>query len=170
MKKNVKPGYNGMAMAYIGTGDRYGGMVNLNVKEGKWNFTTMYSHNQAMNNTKGYTRRTQLDSLENASGYFNQDNKVRQTNMFDFGKLGVDYSINNRNTISLSGMVVSGQFKTHDEQVYQVQDASKTERLYGDRLNEQNAAFQHYNGQLLYKKTFPKIGKEFIWQRDWQPG
>ncbi|WP_317899663.1 outer membrane beta-barrel family protein [Aurantibacillus circumpalustris] len=160
MKKNVKPGYNGMAMAYIGTGDRYGGMVNLNVKEGKWNFTSMYSHNQAMNNTLGYTRRTQLDSLGNASGYFNQDNKVRQTNMFDFGKLGLDYSINNRNTITLSGMIVAGQFKTYDKQEYQVQDATKTERLFGGRINEQNAAFQHYNGQLLYKKTYPKIGQE----------
>jgi hypothetical protein len=30
----------------------------------------------------------------------------------------------------------------------------------GDQINDQKAAFQNYNGQLLYKKTFPKIGKE----------
>jgi hypothetical protein len=27
-------------------------------------------------------------------------------------------------------------------------------------VNRQKAAFQNYNAQLLYKKTFPKIGKE----------
>lgn len=160
MKKNLKPGYNGMAMAYVGTGDRYGGMLNLNVKEGKWNFSLMYSYNQAINNTKGYTRRTQLDSLENPSGYFNQDNKTRQKNMFNFGKLGMDYSLNNRNTISLNGMVVAGSFDTYDAQTYSILDANRTERIYGNRWNNQNADFQNYNGQLLYKKTYAKVGKE----------
>jgi hypothetical protein len=161
MKKNLKPGYNGMAMAYAGTGDRYGGMVNLNVKEGKWNLTAMYSYNQAINNTKGYTRRTQLDNIQNPSGYFNQDNNTNQQSMFNFGKLGLDYTINNRNTITLNGMIVGGQFKTHDAQLFEVLDANKNKFLYGDRINEQKAAFQNYNGQLLYKKTFPKVGKEF---------
>lgn len=149
-----------MAMAYVGTGDRYGGMLNLNVKEGKWNFSAMYSFNQAINATQGYTKRTQLDSIQNPSGYFNQDNNVRQKNIFNFGKLGIDYSINNRNTLSLNGMIMAGQFDTRDAQTYNVLDAIKTERLYGNRLNEQNAAFQNYNGQVLYKKTFPKVGKE----------
>ncbi len=160
MKKNMKPGYNGMAMGYLGTSNRYGGMVNLNVKEGKWNFTAMYSYNHALNNTKGYTRRTQLDSIQNPSGYFNQDNKTGQENGFNFGKLGIDYSVNNRNTISLNGMIVAGKFDTHDAQTYKILDANKTERLYGDRLNKQNADFQNYNAQILYKKTFPKVGKE----------
>src|SRR5436190_9350813 len=89
MKKNLKPGYNGMAMAYVGTGDRYGGMANLNVKEGRWNITSMYSHNQAINLVKGYTRRTQLDSNSYPLFYFNQDNNTRMRNAFDFAKLGV---------------------------------------------------------------------------------
>ncbi len=160
MKKNLKPGYNGMAMAYAGTGDRYGGMLNLNVKEGRWNFTGMYSYNQAINHVKGYTRRKQLDSLKNASGYFNQDNFTNQRNKFNFGKVGADYMINNRNTITLNGMIVSGSFDTDDKQEYTVLDRNSDRRLYGDRINNQKAAFQNYNGQLMYKKTFPKAGKE----------
>jgi len=160
MKKNLKPGYNGMAMAYVGTGDRYGGMLNLNVKEGKWNFTGMYSYNQAINLTKGFTRRTQLDSVEAPQGYYNQDNNTKQKNAFNFGKIGVDYSINNRNTISLNGMIVGGEFNTNDRQTYDILNKSRDQVFYGDRLNEQRAAFQNYNGQLLYKKTYPKAGKE----------
>lgn len=159
MKKNGKPGYNGMVMAYIGTGDRYGGMANINVKQGKWNVSMMYSYNQAINTTKGYTRRTQLSNGV-TTGYFNQDNLTRMANLFNFGRLGIDYSINNRNTISLNGMIVGGQFKTHDAQTYDILDGSSVQRLYGDRLNQQQAAFQNYNGQILYKKTYPKVGKE----------
>ena len=160
MKKNNKPGYNGMLMAYVGTGDRYGGMANLNIKEGgKWNFSLMYSYNQAINNTKGYTKRTQLDSGI-ATGYFNQDNLTRMMNLFNFGRLGIDYNINNRNTLSFNGMIVGGQFKTSDVQHYTAAIYSPDIRSMGDQVNNQKAAFKNYNAQILYKKTFPKIGKE----------
>lgn len=160
LKKNLKPGYNGMIMAYVGTGDRYGGMANINLKEGKWNFSLMYSYNQAINQTQGFTKRTQLDSMQNPSGYFNQDNKAQMSNAFNFGRLGIDYSINNRNSITLNGMIMGGAFKTNDRQNFQVRDKNNVQRFYGDRTNDQNAAFQNYNGQILYKKTFPKAGKE----------
>ena len=159
MKRNTKPGYNGMLMAYIGTGDRYGGMANINVKQGKWNTSLMYSYNQGINNTTGFTKRTQLDS-GNITGYFNQDNITRMMNIFNFGRFGIDYYIDNRNTISLNGMLMGGQFKTTDNQSYNVLDNTATKRLFGEQVNNQKAAFQNYNGQLLYKKTFPKIGKE----------
>jgi iron complex outermembrane receptor protein len=159
MKKNGKPGYNGMVMAYIGTGDRYGGMANINVKQGKWNTSLMYSYNQAINNTEGFTKRTQLDSGV-TTGFFNQDNKTQMKTLFNFGRLGIDYNIDNRNTISLNGMIVAGQFKTNDNQNYAILDSAAIRRLYGDQVNNQKAQFQNYNAQLLYKKTFPKVGKE----------
>lgn len=161
MKKNLKPGYNGMLMAYVGTGDRYGGMGNFNLKQGKWNYSLMYSYNQAINATQGYTKRTQLDSLQNPSGYFNQNNDTRFTTIFNFGKLGIDYSINNRNSISINGMIMSGAFKTIDYQDFEILDANKSKVLYGNRTNEQFAGFQNFNGQIMYKKNYPKAGKEF---------
>jgi predicted secreted protein len=161
MKRNAKPGYNGMLMAYIGTGDRYGGMANLNLKGGPWNVSMMYSYNQGINNNNGYTNRTQLDTITgNPFGYFNQNNISRMANLFNFGKLGIDYNINNRNTITISEMIVGGQFKTSDSQNYNAQDANQNTIVNGDRLNDQAARFTNYNTQLLYKKTFPKVGKE----------
>lgn len=160
MKKNLKPGYNGMVMAYVGTSDRYGGMANVNVKEGRWNFSAMYSYNQGTNLTKGYTRRTQKDSSENIIGYYNQDNNTRMQNAFNFGKLGIDYNINNRNSLSLNFMAMAGKFKTYDEQNFHVLDQSAVEQVYGIRKNDQFAGFNNYNTQLQYKKTYPKVGKE----------
>ncbi|MBL7902564.1 MAG: outer membrane beta-barrel protein [Bacteroidia bacterium] len=161
LKKNLKPGYNGIAMGNVGTNDRYGAMLNLNVKEGKWNFSGMYNFNQAFNDTKGFTDRIQLnDSTNLATAYFNQDNAVRMKNMFNFGKLGVDYNLTNRDMVSFNAMLVAGEFDTEDNQDYNILDADQVERVYGFRQNEQFAKFQNYNGQLLYKKTYPKAGKE----------
>lgn len=160
MKKNGLPGYNGMIMAYVGTGDRYGGMGNLNLKDGKWNVSMMYSYNQAMNSTTGFTKRTQLDSGI-TTGIFSQDNNTRMKTLFNFGRLGIDYSINNRNTISLNGMIVAGKFSTNDEQNYMLDYYEPTAfALDGWRKNEQRAAFQNYNAQILYRKTYPTVGKE----------
>ena len=161
MKKNLKPGYNGMLMGYAGSSDRYGGMLNLNVKEGKWNLTSMYSYNQAINNTIGYTDRTQLDSIQKTLGYYRQDNVVRQLNAFNFGKIGLDYNINNRNTISINGMLMGGLYSTNDKQDYNILDKNKSQLFYGKRANDQAAEFQNYNSQLYYKKIFPKVGQEF---------
>lgn len=161
MKKNLKPGYNGILMGYAGSSDRYGGMLNLNVKEGKWNLTSMYSYNQAINNTIGYTDRTQLDSIQKTLGYYRQDNVVRQLNAFNFGKIGLDYNINNRNTISINGMLMGGLYSTNDKQDYNILDKNKAQLFYGKRANNQAAEFQNYNSQLYYKKIFPKVGQEF---------
>lgn len=159
MKRNGKPGYNGMIMAYIGTNDRYGGMANLNAKAGKWNASLMYSYNQGFNNNNGSTNRSQLDTITgNTIGAFNQKNIARMYNQFNFGKIGVDYYINNRNTITLSEMVVGGQMNTNDMQQFSANYGSYN--LTGDRINNQHAKFNNYNTQLLYKKTYPVAGKE----------
>ena len=161
MKRNAKPGYNGMMMAYAGTNDRYGGVANLNLRGGPWNVSLMYSYNQGFNDNKGYTKRSQLDTITgNPLGYFNQNNIARMYNQFNFGKIGVDYNINNRNTISLSEMIVGGQFNTSDKQKYEGLDANKNVFLEGERLNDQGAKFRNYTSQILYKKTFPVVGKE----------
>lgn len=166
MKRNSKPGYNGMVMAYVGTNDRYGGMANLNVKSGKWNTSLMYSYNQAFNNNNGSTSRSQLDTITGASvGGFDQTNIARTYNQFNFGKIGVDYYINNRNTITLSEMIVGGQFKTYDSQKYNVQSSSYNTSGY--RVNDQFAKFNNYNTQLLYKKTFPTVGKELTFDANY---
>lgn len=161
LKKNVKPGYNGMAMLYGGTGERYGGMLNLNVKEGKWNFSAMYSLNHEVNIPKGYTHKIVKDSASGKElSYYNSDNNTRMESLFNFGKLGIDYSINNRNTLSLTGMAMGGKFLTLDKMNYAFKDDLHNNTQTGKQENEQHSGFQYYNAQLLYRKTFPKQGKE----------
>jgi hypothetical protein len=159
LKKNNRPGYNGIVMTSIGSGNRYMGMANLNVKEGAFNFFSIYTFNYGSNYTSGYTGRTNTVPAFGISS-FDQWNTTLMTNMFHFGRLGFDYHLNNRNMITLSGNYVSGTFKSNDEQIFGVYDTSKTALLSGNRSTDQAHGFKNYTGQLQYKRTFPKAGKE----------
>jgi hypothetical protein len=159
MKKNTKPGYNGMLMGNAGTGDRYGGMANLNIKENPFNFSMMYTYNQGINNNNGYTNRTDLFH-DTVLDYYNQKNITHQTNAFNFGRLSVDYNINNRNTITAAGNFVKGQFNSSDVQNYEYLLGNKTQISNGYRINDSKSGFVNYTGQLMYKKTYPRVGKE----------
>lgn len=160
LKKSNKPGYNGMLMGNVGTGDRYGAMGNINIKENPWNFSLMYTFNSGINNNNGFTK-----SIDNYNSkpmfYFNQDNVTRMSNAFQFGRIGIDYNINNRNTISLSENIVNGNFNSSDVQSTENRDSSYNIFTQGYRVNDSKSSFVNYTTQLMYKKTYPKVGKEF---------
>jgi hypothetical protein len=159
LKKNTKPGYNGMVMGNVGTGDRYGAMANISVKESPFNFSLMYSFNQGINNTTGYTKRIDLFN-DTIVDYFNQENKSNSRNMFNFGRASIDYNINNRNTITLSENVVVGQFATSDVQDFELLNGDQEKVYEGYRVNNSEAGFNNFTTQLLYRKTYPTVGKE----------
>ncbi len=159
LKKNTKPGYNGILMGNAGTGDRYGGMGNINVKENPWNFSLMYTFNQGINNNNGFTNRVDMYK-DTIVDYYNQDNVTRMSNAFHFGRLSVDYNINNRNTITAAGNFVKGDFNSSDVQNYEYLLGDKTPISTGYRINDSKTGFVNYTGQLMYKKTYPRVGKE----------
>jgi iron complex outermembrane recepter protein len=160
LKKNNKPGYNGMVMLSAGTGDRYMGMANINIKENPFNFFAMYSFNYGSNTASGYTGRVNNVPILGGISSFDQWNNTLMTNQFQFGRFGADYNINNRNLITLSGNFVGGNFSSGDAQTFGVYDVNKNPIVYGDRFNDQAHGFKNYTGQLQYKKTYTKPGKE----------
>lgn len=159
LKKNSKPGYNGMLMGNIGTGDRYGAMGNINIKENPFNFSLMYNFNSGINNNNGFTKSTDFYN-GTAYSYFDQENVTRMSNMFHFGRLSIDYNINNRNTITLAGNVVNGNFNSSDVQSTEIRNQKDLVLSEGYRVNDSKSGFVNYTTQLMYKKTYPKVGKE----------
>lgn len=166
LKKNQKPGYNGMVMGSIGTGDRYGLTTNINVKENPWNFSVMYSGNLTnYNQTKGYTENTTFNfnnAITNTKGsdFFKQNNTLTSKNQFHFGRVGAEYNINNRNTIGGGIAYVNGLMGFNDQQFFSNTSSNNIEYSKGKRVNLQGSSFENYTGQITYKKTFPEPGKE----------
>lgn len=160
LKKNTKPGYNGMIMAGAGYPERYNLMGNLNIKEGRGNLGINYGLNQAVNNTKGFTDRTLL-SNEVQTGFYNQDNKTKDGRLFQHGRISYDYNLTNRTMATVAGGFMAGNFNTTDRQQFTQRDGEGSTLLYGDRTTDQETKWRNYNGQVQLRHTYPQRGKEW---------
>jgi hypothetical protein len=158
MKSNTKPGYNGIVTGGIGTNNRYNGMVALNIKQSPIGISLVYNYNTLQNPVSGFTNRTNLLN-GNSTGYFNSNDVNNFHNSFQTGSITLDYHLNNRNVLTLSGNAVQGIFNTSDYQIFGSSDPVMG-IVSGNRQNNTQTEFTNLTGKLQYKKTFPKKGKE----------
>jgi iron complex outermembrane receptor protein len=160
MKTNNKPGYNGVIGANVGTNNRYGVNGNINIKEKPFNFSASYNLNARDNPSKGYTNRTSLTN-EVPTSYYEQNNTNVSSNLMQHGRLGLDYYVNNRNTLTLSQSIMYGHFDQTDDQTFTQSNASDSVIGSGNRNTSQLTTFQNYTSQFLWKRTYPKRDKEW---------
>jgi iron complex outermembrane receptor protein len=160
MKKNTKPGYNGMVTAGVGFPRRYNLNGSLNIKEGKGNLGINYSLNSSLNTTRGYTDRT---SLLNGTevGYFNQNNNNQDNRLFQNGRISYDYNFTNRTMGTVSAGFMGGGGDSKDEQNFTQRDGARNMLTNGNRFNEQEMRWSHYNAKVELRHTYPKAGKEW---------
>lgn len=157
LKKNRKPGYNGMIGLGAGSQGRYNGMLNLNAHEGKFNVTGFYNINSSQSPSTGYVNLINKNPLDGSViNYFNQNTGVTFDNVFQIGRLGVDYAVNNRNTVSLTGTIVAGKFDVNVDQKYQFSSPTNEKLSYGTRQLAPQNDFHNKNIETSWKKTFAK--------------
>jgi ferric enterobactin receptor len=160
LKKNKKSGYNGNLMAGV---DRRGGWNaggNFNVRQNKINLSAAVMSNQMKNRNEGTTERLNFGSLPQT--LVTQDNYNKTKGGFMFGRLGLDYFVTNRTTLSLSGIKVHGKFRPNE-----VIDI-RTDSLFGtgivsnysQRLSNSTREFNANGVQGGFKQLFPREGQE----------
>jgi len=168
LKKNRKAGYNGNVRAGIDQRGRANLGGDINVKQGKVNFFLSGNYNQRKSIAIGNTERiSSFDAFESRSAYtsdLNQhDNNVNK-GYFAFGRGGLDYLVDNRNTISLSGNIVHGTFQPYiNSDLYTSNDSTpsgQTSAFYTNRYSTTNSTFNNHGAMLSFKHTFPKAGEE----------
>ncbi len=162
LKKNRKPGYNGVISAGVGSQGRYNGMANLNVKEGRVGVGLFYNGNSNKNPSEGYVYRTNLNSDGSVGSFFNQYSSPTFDNRHQNGRLTLDYSINNRNTISLAGMLMEGRFNVSNDQTFEILNAASQKVASGDRKIRPHHSFQNKNIEATWRKTYAEKGKSLI--------
>ncbi|MCX6351473.1 MAG: outer membrane beta-barrel family protein [Bacteroidetes bacterium] len=160
MKKNLKPGYNGVISAGAGTNNRLNGNILFNLKKNRVNPSMMYGYNQSYNYNNGYTHRTNLNH-RTVTNYFNQENQTTMGNMMHNARIGLDYQLTNRSTISISEMVMRGINITNDSQEFNTKSPALNTLISGDRLMGGKGNMYNSTSQISYKRTFPQKGKEF---------
>ncbi len=167
LKKNRVPGYNGLASLGVGNNSRYDATINLDFQRRKWNITTLYSLNATRNPLNGFAHRNIKNQEDETESYFDQATKTDQNNLFQSGRVAVDYNLNDKNVLTLAGTVVGGAFNTTSNQTYNYSDLDGTVTSYGGRQTVPHNNYTNTGVELDWKHLFPQKGRELSITSSW---
>ncbi|TAN02145.1 MAG: TonB-dependent receptor, partial [Chitinophagaceae bacterium] len=154
LKKNRKPGINGMLQAGADTrgGSNVGG--NVSIYQNPFNLTLSYfRHDRNLPGTTDLTR----DNLFNNT-FLDQHADGKNNGSFQMGNIGLDYFLDNRNTLSFSGRLGGGSFNTSQSVTSNYLNSDKAVDSTGQSQTVSARSFRFLSGDLSYKHNFQKDG------------
>ena len=160
LKKNKKSGYNGNVRAGVDKRGALNGGADFNVRQDKINISASINGNEHKERTTGTTDRINLLDIPQTTVF--QNNLDRRAGGFLFGKLGLDYFITNRTTLSLSGIKVHGEFNPN-EKIDIATDSLYTNAKTTSLSQRNTIGTRQFDGQGLvfgFRQLFPKQGQE----------
>ncbi len=163
LKKERRIGYSGGVRAGVDMRGRFNFGGDLNVREGKFNAFIGANFNQRRSLSTGATDRQNLFDEPFTNVY--QANDSENEGYFGMLRGGVDWFINNRNTLTVSGTFNRGNFNSLDDQTIQTDFLDSNRVVYRTQNALRNTDFErnfrNLGAQVLYKYLFPKVGKEW---------
>jgi outer membrane receptor protein involved in Fe transport len=160
LKKARKVGYNGGLRAGIDSRAKISAGGDINVRQGKFNLFVNAMYNQRK--SKGWGETDRLNLFENPQTSVFQDNNSVFTGAFAFTRFGLDFFVDNRNTITVSQSIVGGDFEFDNRNniVYDTLNAnSSIETQYRNTIGKN--IFRNYGTMVSFKHLFAKAGKEW---------
>lgn len=161
LKKNRKAGYNGSIRAGIDSRWQPNGGADINVKQGKVNMFASGNIRTRKSISEGNTSRTTFIK-DPVTDLDQNDYSVNKGN-FMFGRAGLDYFMNNRNTVGFSVNAVKGSFDFDNESNIRTDSLfpGATQSSFSRRLSEGERSFRNLGSSVYYKRLFTKPGREF---------
>ncbi|HUQ66422.1 MAG TPA: outer membrane beta-barrel protein [Flavitalea sp.] len=158
LKKARKVGYNGGIRAGVDSRGRFNGGGDFNIRQGKINIFANAFYNQRKSKSTGETNRIDITDDPETSSF--QSNSNVSTGTFAFARFGIDYFINNRNTITISQNIMGGKFKMDNQNdlLYEAINSPDVESQYRNTLGQNK--FNNYTSSIGYKHLFPQTGRE----------
>lgn len=161
MKKSKRVGYNGSLRAGIDSRPRpnFGGDFSL--RQNKINFFASGSYNARKSLSWSDINTAFKPSGNNPATVIAQDIDNVNTGSFAFGRTGVDYFIDNRNTVTAAFNFVRGSFNTFETNTLRYDtffNPVKSEK--GVRTTEADRTFRNLGSTISYKHLFTKPGHE----------
>ena len=162
LKKNRKAGYNGNLRGGIDERGKFNLGGDINVKQGKFNVFASGNYNQRKSISDGTTHRYTFLDPPPYDSLTQYDHNINM-GYFAFGRFGVDYLMDNRNTISAAGTIVHGNFMptTTSELYSAVLYPTGTVYTHTTRLSTTNSSFTNHAGMMSFKHNFPKSGEDW---------
>ena len=159
LKKNRKAGYNGNLRAGIDMRGKVNGGGDINVRQGKVNFFANANYGQRKSISNGTTDRYTF--LKNPYTNLHQQDRTVNNGYFAFGRAGMDLFVDNRNTITIAGILVHGHFKSNvNSDIFVDTLSGINQRSYTNRTSNNDGTFNNRGGVLSYVHNFPKNGHQ----------
>ena len=161
LKKNRKSGYNGSVRAGA---DRYGGAnagASLNVRENKINFSADLNTRIVRDRTTSSINREDYSTTPYT--FLNQQQLDTNKGHMYFGRVGLDYFLNNRTTISLTGFAMHMQMAATSNIMINTDSMYSTGKISQYSTEEINStrSFSGRGATLGFKQLFPKEKEEW---------
>jgi outer membrane receptor protein involved in Fe transport len=161
LKKDRRIGYNGNLRAGVDMRGKFNLGADINAREGKINGFLGINYNQRLSKNWGNTQRQNLTAMPRTDVY--QDNQGQREGYFHSYRAGLDWLIDNRNTLTFAGNFNGGNFDNSDDINIRTDTFVGGELRTGlaNRISESNRQWQNSGGQVLFKHLSPKAGKEW---------
>lgn len=157
-KKNKLQGFTGNIGANVSSNESYGGNLSLAYRKGKWNTYVNYGFNRNVRDAWGKSYR---------ETYFNDITEILRQNEDEVDKsighnvkAGVDFNLNDRNTLSASALYNTGNGEEDENVIYRefnalnIQDSLYKRNTFADE-NNSNMDFD-----LNWKHFFKQKGRQ----------
>jgi outer membrane receptor protein involved in Fe transport len=159
LKKNKRVGYSGNLRANVDSRGRVGGGGDINIRQNKINFFASGMYSQRKSIGEGFTYRENLGYKPSIS---EQNDESEFIGAFGFGRAGIDYFIDNRNTLTVSGNIARGKMNPETmSNVFTDVESNNTIDSLQERFSKSQNLFRNMGSQLSFKHNFPKAGREW---------
>lgn len=157
LKKNKKNGYNGGIRAGVDMRGKLNGGTDLNLRDNKINFSLSANvrNNKSLSTSDIFRdllltpTPTSVNTMTNSTG----------NSLFSFYRGGFDYLIDNRNTLSIYGNIMKGEFDNSARQYIDSILSGKSSPSVG-LDNTSKFSFMNKGGQVSFKHLFAETGHE----------
>lgn len=156
LKKNRKNGYNGNVRLGMDSRGKPNFGSDINYRQNKINFTGSANYMERKSISNNVTTTNYNDS-KTTSVYANTDQI--NNGHFQFYRGGLDYFVDNRNTVSISGNYTEGRFRNNTNQQFDTTQASIV-TANTKRNTISDFRFENLGAQLSYKHNFAKNGHD----------
>ncbi|MFL5764719.1 MAG: TonB-dependent receptor domain-containing protein [Bacteroidia bacterium] len=157
-KKNKLSGFNGSVSVGAGTGDKYNAAANISYRNSKINVYANYGFRSNNRTGSGFSYRHNI--FADTNYYLNQESHQLNKNSSHNLKAGIDYYINDKNTIGASVLYNLGTEASNAYSTYTENDESNAQAAHYMRDETSGNLNTSIDYNLNYRKTFAKPKQE----------
>lgn len=157
LKKNIRTGLNGMVNLSGGSYNNYNSGLNMNYRDKRVNYFGSYNYRRGNNIGDGYSLN---ENLFNNSITKNNSENTRKGDSHRL-KFGLDYYLNDRNTLGISGGVRTRDNKNIENIFYTYENQPTLEGTSVRTSNRAQNSFG-YELSLDFKREFARKGEELV--------